>query len=168
MKRTLLLPLVNAVGVLLLTGLCLAQWRANRRLHLEVNELIRSRDGLTATVEEQKRVLVGQGADLERFRAHVIEASDRARDLAAKLARVEADARQLAVERDQLKASVTNWSAAVAVRDERLQAAAGQMKELGDARNEAVTKFNELASRYNAVVKDLNEARAALSGKRAQ
>ena len=162
------LPLVNAVGVFFLTILCVAQWRANRRLHLEANEMIRVRDGLIATLEEQKRAMVGQGTDLEALRGHLLLANARAQDQAAKLSAVEADARQLAVERDQLKASVTNWSAAVAVRDERLKAAAAQARELGNARDEAVVKFNDLALRYNEVVKDLNEARAAPSERRAQ
>ena len=40
---------------------------------------------------------------------------------------------------------------------ERLQKLAGE-------RNEAVARFNDLAGKYNGLVKDLNEARAKLAG----
>jgi hypothetical protein len=38
------------------------------------------------------------------------------------------------------------------------------VRQLAADRNDAVRKFNELAEKYNAVVKDLNEARARLAG----
>ena len=42
------------------------------------------------------------------------------------------DVRQLTSERDQLKTSVTNWAAAVTVRDERLKEADARFRRLSD------------------------------------
>jgi len=54
----------------------------------------------------------------------------------------------------QLKASVTNWAAAVAARDDRLRQAASERRALADERNAQVEKFNALAARHNQLVKD--------------
>jgi ABC-type transporter Mla subunit MlaD len=60
-------------------------------------------------------------------------------------------------ERDQLRISVTNWADAVAARDEQLEEAAGQLARLGADRNDAVTRFNELAEKHNEVIHELND-----------
>ena len=75
----------------------------------------------------------------------------------------EGEGRQLASQRDALKASVTNWAGAVASRDERLKEANVRIRQLADDLNASIRKFNDLATNHNAVVKELNELRARLA-----
>ncbi len=157
------LPLLNLLGVLLLAGLCVVQWRDNRRLNLEAADLTRIRHEQAAKLEEQTKTITGLSADLDSFRTRLKDASEMVKVTDTKLRPLDREVRQLALERERLKASITNWSAAVTARDERLKEFADQAQELAAARNEAVTKFNELAEKHNAVVKDLNEARARLA-----
>ncbi len=62
---------------------------------------------------------------------------------------------QLTLERDQLKAAITNWTNAVAVRDERMKEANARIKQLAADLNTSIRKYNELATNRNAVGKDV-------------
>lgn len=157
------LPVLNFVGVLLLAGLCIVQWRENRRVNLEATGLAKVRLVQADKLEEQAKTIAGLSADLDRFRERLRSASDLAKETETKLRPLERELHQLTQERDQLKASVTGWAEAVTARDQRLKGFAAQLQELATGRNEAVTKFNDLAEKHNGVVKDLNEARARLA-----
>jgi chromosome segregation ATPase len=158
------LQYLNLLGVIALGALCLVQWRANRSLNLETAGLEKVRLQHVAKLADLEKSLKGQAADLDSFREQLGKTHESMRSAEAKVANLERAARQLTAERDQLKASVTKWSEAVAARDARLAELDGQLRKLATDRNEAVMKFNELAEKFNAVVKDLNEARARLSG----
>jgi hypothetical protein len=59
-----------------------------------------------------------------------------------------------------LKSSVTNWVNAVAERDKRLEENNLRIQELATNLNSSIAKYNQLASNYNIVVKDLNALRS--------
>jgi chromosome segregation ATPase len=164
MNRTL--QVLNLLGVLVLAALCVVQWRANRTLNLEAAGLEKVRLDQAAKLAELEKIIKGQAADLDSFREQLGKTHELLRGAEAKVAILERDGRQLTAERDQLKASVAKWADAVAERDARLGQLEAQTQKLATDRNDAVKKFNELAEKYNAVVKDLNEARARLSGQR--
>ncbi|MFM8469472.1 MAG: hypothetical protein ACKODH_05800, partial [Limisphaerales bacterium] len=63
--------------------------------------------------------------------------------------------KHLTHERDQLKTTVTNSAAAVGARDAQLKQASADVKQLADDRNAAVLKFNEVATKQNELVKEL-------------
>lgn len=161
MNRTL--PIVNLLGVLLLSGLCGVQWQANRQVNLEAAALTRIRHEQTARLEEQSRTISGLSSDLDGFRIRLQAASTGAKETEAKLRSLERDVHMLTVERDQLKASLTNWIAAVTARDERLRESAAQIQEVAAGRNAAVARLNDITEKYNALVQDLGEARARLA-----
>lgn len=140
-----LLQWLNFLGVLALAGLCVAQWNTNRRLNLTTADLERTRITQNAKIAEQSKTIRDQAADLEEFR-------ERIRLSEAGLADAEKKSRTLQTERDELKASLTQWTAAVAQRDAVIKQAAGEIQRLSDDRNDAVKKFNELAAKYNAMV----------------
>ena len=48
--------------------------------------------------------------------------------------------------------------AAVAQRDQALKQASSEFQKVANERNDAILKFNDLAGKYNAVVKQLNDA----------
>jgi len=151
---------VNLAGVLALAALCVFQWQANRRLNLEVNQLEKTRLDQAARLAEQEQIVRGLNSDLAQFKEQFTQAQAELGDMRKKLDAAQLEIRQVTVERNQLKTSVTNWAAAVSVRDERLTEAGSQLRKLGDDLNASIRKFNDLATNYNAVVKELNELRA--------
>jgi septal ring factor EnvC (AmiA/AmiB activator) len=170
----------NLLGVIALAVLCGFQWEANRRANLREVALDKIRQEQTQKIAEQDRTIKGYIADLDDFR-HRLERTEAAlkqienqlatvsgeRDRAA-AARDQAVAErdQLLTEREKFKETLAKWMAAVGERDEALKKASSEVQALGKDRNEAVMKFNDLAVKYNGLVKDLNEARAKLAGGR--
>ena len=177
MKRAL--TWVNLMGVVLLAGLCIVQWQRDRRLHLEIQRLEKVRHEHEQTIRDQEKEAKGLTKDLDRFKVQFQGAHGELAEARASAVRLERQNLQLSSERDQLKASITNWSGAIAERDLRLQQVNDQLRDLSARLRESVLKFNELASNhhasihrfnelatnYNQVVTQLNESRAAGSSK---
>ena len=152
---------INLVGVLVLAGLCVFQWRANRELNLQVNDFEATRFAQAAQIDEQTKKLGGIMGDLERFREQLGSTSLSLKDTAAKLRASERLAAQLASERDQLKDAIARWNAAVALRDRRLTEANARISDLGSQLHAAVNKYNSLVASHNTLVQQFNDARAA-------
>jgi len=142
---------INLLGVLVLTTLCVLQWRANRSLNLDVNRLEQTRQTQSAKIDEQAATLRGLQSDLDRFREQLGSTTLSQKDAETKLRASERLAVQLANERDQLKESIAQWTAAVATRDARLT-------ELASRLNDTVAKYNALVASHNDLVKQLNDA----------
>ncbi len=153
----------NLVGVIALAALCVAQWQVNRRVNLEANRLEQIRLDQNTKLEEQGKTLKGYVADLDELRKQLTLTHTSLKETESKNAVTDRQVRQLTAESEQLKASVTNWASAVAARDERLKETYEQIQKSAQERNDAVVKFNELAGKYNATVKDLNTARAQIA-----
>lgn len=146
----------NLLGVIALAVLCTLQWRTNRTVNRQANELEKIHQEQTVKLADQDQALQGSAADLEHFREQLTRANAVVKENEARLKTTEREIAQLNNERDQLKSSVTHWADAVAVRDERLQEATAQLQTLAADRNDALQKFNDLAGKYNAVVSDLH------------
>jgi chromosome segregation ATPase len=152
------LHLLNFLGVVALAVLCVVQWRSGSRDDRRLQDLEQTRVEQDARLAQQARQLAGATADMEEFRKRLVESQ-----AALKEARAAGDAgaaqlRQATVERDQFKAAVEQWAAAVAARDQALQQAGEQTRQLAKARDEAVRRFNELVARYNVLVDQVNRA----------
>jgi chromosome segregation ATPase len=154
MKRLLW---INFLGVLALSILCVVQWQRDRRLNLQVNRLEKTRIEQEEKLSEQQKAAAGLASDLSHFKEQFKEAHTEATQSRAALRKSEEENAQLLRERDQLKASVTNWAAAVTARDESLREANERLRETAARLNESVLKFNELATNYNASVKRFND-----------
>jgi len=154
------LQFINLAGVLVLAALCAFQWQRDRRLNHELNASEKTRQAQERQLAEHTRTISGLTDDLARFKSDYATARAEATELQKKLRTFEHANEQLTREREQLKESVTNWAAAVAVRDERLTEANTRLRDLATQLNETVVKFNELATNYNHVVGELNAARA--------
>ena len=159
---------INFAGVLAVAGLCGSQWRTNRTLHLQVNDLEKARFGLLDQLAERDHSIQGLTADLEEFRARLTLAESQMKELEAKLSLVLRERNKLSLERDQLvaernqlKVAVEQWTAAVHERDAAIKSAAAQAAKLISDRNDAVVRFNDLVAKYNILVKDYDTVRAA-------
>ncbi|MDB5333624.1 MAG: hypothetical protein JWP03_4775 [Phycisphaerales bacterium] len=158
------LQYINLAGVLALAVLCGFQWTANRKAHLDATALEKVRMRQAATIAEQATTIRGNIADLNSFRDRLQTSQTALTEAASKLKTTSAERDKVAVERDELRMSRDTWMAAVSERDVALKQAKDQIEKLGRERNEAVMKFNDLAGKYNAIVKETNEARAKASG----
>ena len=153
----------NLFGVFALTLLSAAQWRTNSRLNLEEIELEKTRLEQVAKIAEQDKAIKGCAADLEEFRGRLTKADASLHDTESRLAATAAerdqlseDRTRLAEERGRLRANLDHWIAAVTERDKALKQAGEDIQKLCADRNEAVTRFNELVGKYNAMVKAAN------------
>jgi len=150
----------NFAGVLALALLCAVQWRRDVRLNQQINRLERAGAEQTNKLASQEELTRGLSADLDEFKTALTKSQADATSSRQKALAAERQVAQLTSERDQLKSGITNWAAAVTVREERLKQAAREMDRLGADLNASIRKFNELATNYNVVVKELNELRA--------
>ncbi|MBE7499492.1 MAG: hypothetical protein HS113_04135 [Verrucomicrobiales bacterium] len=153
----------NLLGVLVLAVLCVVQWRANRQLNLDLIQVERHRLEQTAAAERLAETTAGQASDLADLRGHLARAAQEGRDARDQLALLERELDQSRAETDQIKSALTNWAAAVAARDDRLQQAAEQLRAAIQERNDTVTRFNELAGRYNRLVQDFDALQERLA-----
>ena len=155
MKRAL--TWMNLVGVMLLAGLCVLQWQRDRRFQLESLRLEALSRENEQTIREQEKATKGLSDDLAQFKVRFQAAHGELTEARSRVGTLEKENLQFSYERDQLKASITNWSQAVAERDKRLKQANEQLREQAERLKESVLKFNELASNHNASVRRFNE-----------
>jgi chromosome segregation ATPase len=163
------LQLLNLLGILALGLLCILQWQSSRRLNLQINDLEQTRLNQNDQLAQQTQSIRGLTADLEDFRARLSKADGALKDTQSQLTSARAAIANLSSQRDQLQANITalkdsleKWTAAVAQRDEALKQAGDQLQKLANDRNDAISKFNDLAARYNNAVNELNTANADL------
>lgn len=155
------LQFVNMFGVVALTALCVFQWRQNRELNLDRNELEKTRQALALKLTEQEKHLGGLTADLAHFKAQFTQTKTELTAVREKWNATEQTLALVNTERDQLQASLTNWMKAVVERDAKLQEANDRIRDLAEQLNASVVKFNELVTNYNETVKVLNSIRPA-------
>ena len=154
------LKYVNLFGVLALAALCIAQWQRDRRLNLEINRLDQVRLQQTAKIDEQASLLKGLNEDLGQLKTSLGNEQSLRSQAEQKVVSAESTNEQLVLERDQLRAAITNWANAVAVRDERMKEANARIEQLAADLNASIRKYNELVTNRNAAVKTSGATRA--------
>lgn len=150
---------INLFGVLALSVLCVVQWQRDRRLHLELNRLEKTRLAQEQQLVEQEKSMRGLTRDLDMFKEQFTSTQTNLVSARQGLESARSEKTDLENERNQLKASLSNWQNAVTLRDQRLADAQKDLRHLADKANESVQKYNELATNYNRVVEQLNLAR---------
>jgi chromosome segregation ATPase len=161
MNRTL--QFLNLFGVLAVAALCVVQWQNNRRLNLDANQLEKTRQVQQQKISEQEETARGLTQDLARFKEQVKALNDDLGEAKTKSRETENVLTTMTADRNRLADSITNWINAVAQRDALAKEANSRIEELSTQLNASIQKFNELATNYNSVVKDLNDARAKSS-----
>ncbi|HWC59543.1 MAG TPA: hypothetical protein VHC44_07590 [Verrucomicrobiae bacterium] len=154
------LQYLNFFGVLALAALCAIQWQHDRQLNLQTIQLEKTRQSQQQKIFEQEETARGLSADLTDFKQRFKTEHDDLEETKRKLRENETAAAALTLEREQLKESITNWTAAVAQRDVLMKEANSRIEEVSAQLNGSIRKYNELATNYNNVVRELNEARA--------
>jgi len=164
---TRILTIFNLVGVIVLAGLCAAQWKVNRQVNQEAIASEQVRIAQVGKLADDNRTIAGYAADLEELRqrltaseAALKETGDKLADKTVEFNHLQAERDQIAAERDELKGALEKWIVAVAARDAALKQADEQIAKVVADRNTAVMQFNDLARKYNGIVKELNDERA--------
>jgi chromosome segregation ATPase len=150
---------LNLLGVLALAALCVAQWRENRGLNVDVirlREVVRVRE---SKLEEQADAARGLSQDLARLKHQFQDEHDALEAASGKVIGLDAKIAALSAERDQLGESVTNWARAVAQRDASAREANERIRILSNELNASIEKFNALVTNFNSVASDLNAER---------
>jgi len=147
------LQYINFLGVAAVAILCGFQWQTNSRLSLEVQSLEKTRLEQAAKIDEQDQTIKNDAVDLDDLRSRLSLAESALVEAQQKVADDQAEIKQL-------KTALDKWIAAVAERDQALKQAGTEILKLANERNEAILKFDDLAGKYNAVVKQLNDSGA--------
>ena len=137
--------IANFVGVAVLCALSAIQWHINSRLEASVRQLDQLRVEQTASIAQQGKTIAQNDADLD--------------DLRQRLSMSESDLKTAVDERNRfaaednvLKSALDQWMSAVKQRDAALKQYGDLIQKLAADRNDAIGKFNDLASKYNALL----------------
>ncbi|MGA2443708.1 MAG: hypothetical protein ABSH08_22365 [Tepidisphaeraceae bacterium] len=136
-----LLSIFNCLGVGVLAVLCAIQWQANSRLENNLEQLDKTRIEQSTKIAQQESTLKDDAADLE--------------DLRQRLSMSESELEKAVADGTQLKATLAKWMAAVKERDAAIKQAGERIQKLAGERNRAIQKFNDLADKYNSLVKQM-------------
>ena len=137
---------LNFAGIVALAILCSLQWQTNSRLNLETQSLEKTNLEQAAKIDDQARTIKNDATDLDDLRSRLSLSESALADDEATI--------------KQLKTAMDKWIAAVTQRDQALKQAGAQIQKLAIERNDAVLKFNDLAGKYNTIVKQLNDSGA--------
>ena len=141
------LPILNAVGCLVLTGLVVAQWRKERRLDATLagvrTELVAAKEqaateGTRRTALERDIAVLKESIEATQRAAEAATRTASENDLAATQLHAE-----LAATRDQVAA----WEAAIKTRDERIRALDANLKETRKRLDEAIAQLKAADAR---------------------
>jgi len=143
---------LNFLGVVALAILCMIQWQNNSKIFGQMGRLNQIRLDQATKLAEQDATLNQNSTDLADLRQRLSLAE-------SDLKTTRDDLTAANQQRDQLKTALDKWTAACAARDEQIKQAAQQIQTLTTERDQAILKFNDLADKYNWVVKQLNDSR---------
>jgi chromosome segregation ATPase len=135
------LSILNFLGIAALAVLCAVQWQANSHLLSNVDQLQHITQDQAAQISDQTITLKQNAEDLT--------------DLRDRLATSESDLAAATGQIAKLKSSLDQWMQAVKDRDAALKNAGVLVQSFAAQRNDAIKRFNDLADKYNALVKQV-------------
>lgn len=159
---------LNLCGVLLLSALCVVQWREQGRLAHRIAALETERSLLGQGKKEAEKALEGVKTDVEEFRTQIKEAHSDRETADKRHAVAVSEVLALKAELEQLNATVGEWKAAVAARDSMIQGMRQLLDETVRERNAMIEKFNAVGRSQNDAVQRLNSALEELARLRTQ
>lgn len=145
--KSRVLPILNLVGCLALTGLVVLQWKQERALDSQVGklqtELTAAHD---ATATEAKRATALQ-RDIEVLKESIEAIQKSAEAAAQSLAENESHAAELQTELSAAREQILEWQAAIAARDEKLGSLNTELVATRKRLDEAIAKLKAAGAR---------------------
>jgi chromosome segregation ATPase len=141
------LPIINAIGCLVITSLVVVQWQAERASDAAIAKLRRElAESREQTAEESRR-----RSALERDITVLKEALEATQQAAESATRESAEhqerASRLSGEVDAARDQVTLWETAIAGRDERIRKLDSELKETRERLDQAVERLKAAGAR---------------------
>jgi chromosome segregation ATPase len=141
------LPIINAIGCLVITSLVVVQWQAERASDAAIAKLRRElAESREQTAEESRR-----RSALERDITVLKEALEATQQAAESATRESAEhqerASRLSGEVDAARDQVTLWETAIAERDERIRKLDSDLKETRERLDQAVERLKAAGAR---------------------
>ena len=143
-----LLPLLNLLGCLILTGIAITQWRAEHdlrhRLLTQSQQLITAQDQLTT----QKSLTTAQESDILQLKESITSLAAARQETEATLAKLTAEREAQvasATTQQTLQAQTTVWEKAIADRDTKLGELAATLTTTRERLDQAIAKLKQAA-----------------------
>lgn len=145
--KSRILPILNAIGCLALTGVVLLQWNKERAIEASLDARLHE----LAEVREQAASEAKRSANLERdigVLKESVEATQKAAE-AATLALAERDARalELTEEINAAREQIVTWQAAITERDAKIRELGGELTATRQRLDAAVARLKAAAER---------------------
>lgn len=149
--KSRVLPILNAIGCLILTGLVVTQWRQERDHLRDIQNLqsalAGSRENLTAETRRSAALERDIAALKESIEATQQAAEAAARGLAEQSSQAEVLQTELATTREQAAAKIKAWEDAIAARDAKLQSLNADLTATRARLDEAIAKLKAAGAR---------------------
>ncbi|MDR2512784.1 MAG: hypothetical protein LBD01_03175 [Puniceicoccales bacterium] len=163
-KRTAsLLSALNLTGVLVLAVFCALQWQREAANTREINALLKTKHDNEITIRELRGTTASLERDLAQFKQHYADTSAELEKCEASLRDAKRDNARLTQDCEQLKDNIKVWEAAVKERDQRIVEAISRLKEFSEQLQASIIRYNDLATKYNALVARENKTRQDLA-----
>ncbi|MEX1115899.1 MAG: hypothetical protein WEB53_11665 [Akkermansiaceae bacterium] len=149
--KSRVLPILNAIGCLILTGLVVSQWRLEREHLGDIknlqSELAGSREDLIAGIQRSATLERDIAALKESIEATQQAAEAAAHSLAEQSSQAEDLQTELATTREQAATQIKAWEDAIAARDAKLEELNAALTATRARLDEAVTKLKAAGAR---------------------
>lgn len=164
------LTFFNFTLVLILGGVCVAQWSRERDYGARLRTLQQTSDKQSDRLSVQADDLRRVNEDLDGFKQTIATLKSQTDEQVAAIRDQKAKIFTLEREKDGLNKQLVNWQraveehkAAIAARDENIHTLLGQRdqilaanKDAAEKANHAILAYNDLAAKYEDVVKRYN------------
>lgn len=147
------LPLLNFLGVLALSGICVMQWI---RHHTTDQQLQRTQEALQrmeSDLHVRTSAETGVKSDLDAFKNRWMESQQNAQELQARLQEAQKELTQAHAQTEEWTRQKAQWTGAISNREARLREALDQIRVLNAELQARAQKYNQLASNYNQVIR---------------
>jgi CHASE3 domain sensor protein len=146
MKQSLI-TVINAIGCVVLLGIVVAQWVQNEEQRKSFRELQTDRQKIIATRDEAEKKITSLETDITDLKAS-LEATQKAAEEATLASKNQQDQLQLVgTERDALRLQVSEWEAAIKLRDTALAEQNATLVALRKRLDEAIVELKKAGAK---------------------
>jgi CHASE3 domain sensor protein len=146
MKQSLI-TVINAIGCVVLLGIIVAQWVQNEEQRKSFRELQSDRQEIIEARDEAEKKITSLKTDIVDLKAS-LEATQKAAEEATLAGKTQQDQLQLVgTERDALRLQVSEWEAAIKLRDTALAEQNATLVALRKRLDEAIVELKKAGAK---------------------
>ncbi len=146
MKQSLI-TVINAIGCVVLLGIIVAQWVQNEEQRKSFRELQTDRQKIIEARDEAEKKITSLETDIADLKAS-LEATQKAAEEATLAGKTQQDQLQLVgTERDALRLQVSEWEAAIKLRDTALAEQNATLVALRKRLDEAIVELKKAGAK---------------------